>query len=119
MIILDIVLAFPLVLQMLFVDFLSIQTVFLYLVIRSRVSLFLKILLQIFDSIHIILILILLLFALLVLVISLSFSFISICQYPLAKSILLNHFASLNCSSTSSILGSGCASVIVMLFIFL
>src|SRR6266511_714102 len=72
MIISDIVLAFPLVLQMLFVDFLSIQTVFLSLVIRSRVSLFLKILLQIFDSIHIILILILLLFVLLVLVNSLS-----------------------------------------------
>src|SRR5207244_9256209 len=72
MIILDIVLAFPLVLQMLFVDSLSIQTVFLSLVIHSKVSLFLKILLQIFDSIHIILILILLLFVLLVSVNSLS-----------------------------------------------
>src|SRR5438093_656571 len=72
MIISDIVLTFLLVLQMLFVDFLSIQTVFLSLVIRSRVLLFLKILLQIFDNIHIILILILLLFALLVLVNSLS-----------------------------------------------
>src|SRR5207244_9647136 len=68
MIILDIVLAFPLVLQMLFVGFLSIQTVFLSLIIHSKVSLFLKILLQIFDNIHIILILILLLFAFLVLV---------------------------------------------------
>src|SRR5438094_10472928 len=57
---------------MLFVDFLFIQTVFLSLVIHSKVSLFLKILLQIFDSIHIILILILLLFVLLVFVNSLS-----------------------------------------------
>src|SRR5207249_2242820 len=72
MIILDIVLIFLLILQMLFVGFLSIQTVFLSLVIHSKVSLFLKILLQIFDSIHIILILILLLFVLLVLVNSLS-----------------------------------------------
>src|SRR6266498_1297995 len=72
MIISDIVLTSLLVLQMLFVDSLSIQTVFLSLVIHSKVSLFLKILLQIFDSIHIILILILLLFALLVLVNSLS-----------------------------------------------
>src|SRR6266542_4349457 len=72
MIVSDIVLTSLLVLQMLFVGFLSIQTVFLSLVIRSRVSLFLKILLQIFDSIHIILILILLLFVLLVLVNSLS-----------------------------------------------
>src|SRR5438445_10868206 len=72
MIISDIVLTSLLVLQMLFVDFLSIQTVFLSLVIHLKVSLFLKILLQIFNSIHIILILILLLFVLLVSVNSLS-----------------------------------------------
>src|SRR6266536_777750 len=72
MIISDIVLTFLLVLQMLFVGFLSIHTVFLFLVFHSKVSLFLKILLQIFDSIHIILILILLLFALLVSINSLS-----------------------------------------------
>src|SRR6266511_3235331 len=85
MIISDIVLTFLLVLQMLIVGFLSIQTVFLSLVIHSKVLLFLKILLQIFDSIHIILILILLLFALLVLVNSLSYlSFLDL--------VLIYHF---------------------------
>src|SRR6266496_2247799 len=72
MIILDIVLISLLVLQMLFVDSLSIQTVFLSLVIRSKVSIFLRILSQIFGNIHIVLVLILLLFVLLVLVNSLS-----------------------------------------------
>src|SRR6266542_7071396 len=66
MIISDIVLTSLLVLQMLFVDFLSIQIVFLSLVIHSRVSLFLRILSQIFGNIHIVLVLILLLFVLLV-----------------------------------------------------
>src|SRR6266498_1247587 len=72
MIILDIVLISLLVLQMLFVDSLSIRTVFLSLVIRLKVSLFLRILSQIFGNIHIVLVLILLLFVLLGLVNSLS-----------------------------------------------
>src|SRR6266511_1127011 len=94
MIISDIVLIFLLILQMLFVGFLSIQTVFLSLVIHSKVSLFLKIFLQIFDSIHIILILILLLFVLLVLVNSLSY--LSFLDLALIHHFLL-HFLKILC----------------------
>src|SRR5207249_5879030 len=53
-------------------DFLSIQIVFPSLIIHSKVSLFLRILSQIFGNIHIVLVLILLLFVLLVSVSSLS-----------------------------------------------
>src|SRR6266542_1897028 len=46
-------------------------------------------------------------------VFSLSSSFISICQYPLAKSKLVNQLPSLNFLSNSSILGNGCTSLFV------
>src|SRR5436190_22706366 len=72
MLVLDIVLIFPSILQMLFVVYLSIRIVFLSVITHSKVLLFLRILLQIFCNIHIILVSILLLSVLLVLLNSLS-----------------------------------------------